>query len=272
MVLEHCGLPVTSFCGIGIGVPGHVTEKGSFVINSSNIWQTFDANKIRNAFSLPIVFENNVRCMALGQYLFHPEYTPENFAFFHVGTGMFCANIVDGSLFTGHTFISGEIGHIIANPTGLRCECGKQGCLQTVASEASLIKNARQLYQLDAFGILHRLVSSPEEISIETIAAAYALGDEAICTIVSNALKYLGIAISNIAILNNPEKIYLHGQLFSHPLIHSELSSILTSQLTFVENDYVKNFEICPFDNLDGATGACALAIQKLFLKKGLTE
>ena len=151
-------------------------------------------------------------------------------------------------------------------------KCGKQGCLQTVASESWLIKNTRQLYQLDSFGILHRLVSSPEEITTETIAAAYSLGDEAVCTIVSNALKYLGIAISNIAILNNPEKIYLHGQLFSHPLVHSELSSILTQQLTFVENDYVKNFEICPFDTLDGATGACALAIQKIFLKKGLTE
>lgn len=140
MVLKDCGIPLDSFCGIGIGVPGHVTEKGTFVINSSNIWQTFDANKIRDAFSLPVVFENNVRCMALGQYLFHPDYTPENFAFFHVGAGMFCANIVDGSLFTGHTFISGEIGHIIANPNGLRCECGKQGCLQTVASESWLIK------------------------------------------------------------------------------------------------------------------------------------
>ena len=87
MVLKDCGIPLDSFCGIGIGVPGHVTEKGTFVINSSNIWQTFDANKIRDAFSLPVVFENNVRCMALGQYLFHPDYTPENFAFFHVGAG-----------------------------------------------------------------------------------------------------------------------------------------------------------------------------------------
>lgn len=243
------------------------------MINSSNIWQTFDANKIRDAFPYLLYLKTMCAVWPLDS-TFSTRITPRRILpFFHVGAwACFVANIVDGSLFTGHTFISGEIGHIIANPNGLRCECGKQGCLQTVASESWLIKNTRQLYQLDSFGILHRLVSSPEEITTETIAAAYSLGDEAVCTIVSNALKYLGIAISNIAILNNPEKIYLHGQLFSHPLVHSELNSILTQQLTFVENDYVKNFEICPFDTLDGATGACALAIQKIFLKKGLTE
>ena len=100
----------------------------------------------------------------------------------------------------------GRLDTSLPTPTDCAVNAASRGCLQTVASESWLIKNTRQLYQLDSFGILHRLVSSPEEITTETIAAAYSLGDEAVCTIVSNALKYLGIAISNIAILNNPEK------------------------------------------------------------------
>lgn len=183
---------------------------------------------------------------------------------------MFCANILNGSLFQGHTYVSGEIGHTIVNPTGLRCECGKQGCLQTIASERWILKNVKQLYELDSFDILHRLVSSADEITLKTIAAAYSLGDETLISIVSNALKYLGISISNIAILMNPEKIFLHGELFTYPSIHSELMNLIHQQLTFIDNNYVQSIEILPYAKEDGAIGGAALAIMKFLLKNPL--
>lgn len=265
--LCESGISESMLVGIGIAIPGHLDKNGSFLVSNNNIWKSFRADTIKNSFSVPVVIENNARCMAVSHYLFHPEYTPENFAFFHVGLGMFCANIINGQLFLGHSYVSGEVGHIIVKSDGLRCECGKRGCLQTVASERWLIKNAQQLYQLGSSPILQRLVSSADDIDIQTIISAYTLGDEAITSLISNALNYLGISISNVAILMNSEKIFLHGELFSNPAIHSELIHMINLQLAFVESDYVESFEILPYRSEDGAIGGAALAIFKCFLK-----
>ena len=266
-LLTETAIPLSKIIGIGIAIPGHIDRNKEFMISNNSVWHNFNASTIRKAFSIPVVVENNARCMALSQYLFHPEYAPDSFAFFHVGLGMFCSNIVDGKLFLGNAYVSGEIGHTIVNPNGLRCECGKQGCLQTIASEKWLIQTARKLYNMDSSSILHHLVTSPDEITIQTLAVAYSMGDEAVCSFISNALRYLGISTSNIAILMNPEKIFLHGELFTYPYIHNELINIINNQLNFVEDDYVDSVEIIPYHPEDGAIGGAALAILECFLQ-----
>ncbi len=265
--LLKCHIPQNRFIGIGIAIPAHISKKTGHLVSNHSVWDKFDALMIRDAFSIPVVIENNARCMALSQYLFHPEYAPESFAFFHISQGMFCANIIEGRLFLGTAYVSGEIGHTIVNPHGLRCECGKRGCLQTIASEQRLIQDAKKLYTLDPSSLLHHLISSVDEITIGTIVAAYSLGDEAIISIIANALTYLGISTSNIAILMNPEKIFLHGELVSHPDIRSELIGIINNQLSFVESEQNNGIEILPYLPEDGALGGAALAILECFLQ-----
>ena len=265
--LCSCGISEKQLAGIGIAIPGHIDASSAKLVSNSKVWDHFDAAKIRSSFSVPVFFENNVRCMALGQYLFHPDSTPDSFAFFHVGLGMFCANMVDGQLFLGNAYVSGEIGHTIVNPNGLRCECGKQGCLQTIASERWLIQNAKKLYTADPSGILSQLAPSADEITIDTIVTAYSMGDEAVSAYITNALRYLGISTSNIAILMNPEKIFLHGKIFTYPEIHRELMNIINYQLSFVNGSHVESIEILPCNAQDGATGGAALAILEGFLE-----
>lgn len=87
------------------------------------------------------------------------------------------------------------------------------------------------------------------------------MGDEGILYYVSNALRYLGIALSNISILMDPKKVFLHGKMFTYPEIYSELSRCITSQLNFVGNEMLMGITPLPFDHKDGAIGGAALAI-----------
>ncbi len=265
--LHSCGITEDRLAGIGIAIPGHINAASSKLASNNNTWDSLDIAKIRSSFSVPVLFENNVRCMALSQYLFHPEITPDSFAFFHVGLGMFCANMMDGHLFLGNSYVSGEIGHTIVNPNGLSCECGKQGCLQTIASEQRFIHNAQKLYKTEPDGILRHLVASPEAITMDTIAAAYSMGDEAVTACVTHGLRYLGISTSNIAILMNPGKIFLHGAIFTYPEIQVELMNIIRQQLSFVESSHVESIEILPCGVQDGSIGGSALAILEGFLE-----
>ena len=271
-LVAESGISWDEIVGIGAAVPGHMNGSASSLITNRKTWQNFDPKRIEQELPLPIVCENNARCMALGEYLFSPQESPDSFAFFHVGMGMFCASVVDGEMFLGENYVAGEIGHTIVSEGGRRCECGTYGCLQTYASENHLIRNARLLYRNTPNTILRSLVSDDSQITIETITTAYSMGDPVIGMYIAEALKYLGITISNIAIITNPGKIFLHGQLFDNQDIQNELMDYIERQLIFVDRTYAGNVEILPYGAADGAVGASALAILRFFIRPVMGE
>lgn len=246
--------------GVGIAVPGHARTSGPGVISNLSIWNAFDLDRIRRECPVPVFAENNVRCMALKEYLFQPDTTPDNFAYLHVSLGMYCASMIDGQLFRNNSHLSGEIGHVIVDPNGIRCECGNTGCLQTVASENYLLQNARRLYELDQHTLLRRLADSPAQLTIDTMVNAHILGDSAVSFYMKKALNYLGITTSNIAILMDPHKILLHGKMFSYPEIQEEFLRTVQSQLSFMGSINPENIVFLPYADTDGAVGGAALA------------
>lgn len=252
--------------GIGIAVPGKLNNTKTEFLSDYQVWHSFNLQKLKDQFDLPIILENNVRSMAYGQYLFKPKSYPENFAFFHIGMGMHCASIVNGELFKENNYIAGEIGHTIVQVDGRRCECGKYGCLQTYASERWLLQATKLLYQNDCSAILKSLVNSEDSITTQHILTAYTLGDPIINQYISEALKYLSITVSNIYIILHPSKVFLHGELFHNEEICKELLSQINTQLAFLGNNYSNSIEIVPYSSLNGAIGASALAINTYFI------
>lgn len=257
---------VKSLIGIGVAVPGHVDAQQDKVITNSSTFPGFSGKELKKHLPFPVVLENNVRCMAFGLYLFDNT-SPETFAFFHSGLGMFCAMMKDSRLFQGTNYYAGEIGHTIVNPEGKKCECGKRGCLQTYCSETWLLKYCRLLYDSNASTVLTALKPSAEELTIEDISKAFSLGDTQVGNYISTALKYLGITISNLAIIMNPDKIYLHCSLFSNEEISEELMDYIKQQLLFVDDPTDRTVQLLPFNPFEGPLGAAAYAIKQFYIQ-----
>lgn len=223
--------------------------------------------KIKQRFLLPVVIENNVKSMAYGQYLFRAQDTPETFAFLHVGMGMYCANFINGEAFADDNYIAGEIGHTIVKIDGKKCECGKRGCLQTYASERWLLKAAKLLMENNGSVILKNIVGQ-DEVTIEHIVTAYKMGDELIRHYVVDALQCLSMAISNLSILMNPSKIFLHGRLFDDAMILNRFNTYIEDDLKYMGQNYFSHIEVVPGHSVDGAMGAAAKAIQTFFINE----
>lgn len=253
--------------GIGIGVPGKLNSQASGIIEESAIWSSFDPRKIKQKFHLPVIIDNNVKSMACGQYLFRAQNTPETFSFFHLGIGMYCANIVNGEAFADNNYIAGEIGHTIVKIDGKKCKCGKRGCLQTYASERWLLKAAQMLLENNGSVIL-KSVAGDEEVNIEHIITAFQMGDELIRHYIVDAMRCIGMAISNLSILMNPSKIFLHGRLFDDEMILNRFNTYIEEDLKYMGKNYFSHIEVVPCDPMDGALGAAAKAIQTFFINE----
>lgn len=253
--------------GVGIGMPGKLDSEAAGLIEEAATWKSFEPKKIKQRFRLPVIMDNNVKCMAYGQYLFSPQNTPDTFAFFHLGMGMYCATMVNGEMFADDNYLAGEIGHTIVKIDGKKCECGKCGCLQTYASERWLIKATNLLLETNSSVILRNVVGS-EKITIEHIIKAFKLGDEIVRQYVVDALKCLSMAISNMSILMNPSKIFLHGRLFDDDVILNRFHTYIEDDLKYMGQNYFSHIEVVPCESEDGAVGASAKVIQTFFINE----
>lgn len=254
---------------IGIAIPGHYTEETKHQIMTNNTyWKSFNLIKIKKHFSVPVYYSNNVHCMAKAESLFFtaPETDNSNFLFFHIGRGIHCTHVYHDDLYGKQNLQIGEIGHMIIRPDGEQCECGKRGCLQTYASETWLIHKARLLYDSTPDTYLRQLAETKNDIDLDTILTAYELGDEIVVRLISSAIKSIGIAITNLNMIIDAQRVFIHGKLFQS----ERTITLLKNYITFEPNLFTlpsrQELIIKPYSPYTGAIGAAAFSVYRNLL------
>ena len=90
-------------------------------------------------FALPVAVVNDANAAALAELMFG-EAAATNLICVRVDEGVGAGLVLDGRLYTGSSYAAGEIGHVVVDPDGARCACGKRGCLETEVSEPLLAR------------------------------------------------------------------------------------------------------------------------------------
>jgi len=187
---------------VGFGIPGIFSLKEHKTIQSPNIPE-LDNFSLHGAISrfieVPFWLDNDANMAAYGEYRCGAGKGVRDMILLTLGTGVGSGIIIDGKLLHGRCGFAAEMGHIVVNPEGERCNCGSQGCLETEASAGPIIRNYRRLTRTD------------ETLTAEEIAARAKRGDEAARRSFERAGYYLGIGLGTAINLLNPEKILLGG-------------------------------------------------------------
>jgi predicted NBD/HSP70 family sugar kinase len=124
--------------GIGIASPGIVDGDGVVVTAAHLGWSGLPLSAELSAeFGLPAVVVNDANAAALAELTFG-EGTATNLICVRVDEGVGAGLVLDGRLFTGPSYAAGEIGHVVVDPGGALCACGKRGCLETEVSDPLL--------------------------------------------------------------------------------------------------------------------------------------
>jgi predicted NBD/HSP70 family sugar kinase len=124
--------------GIGVGSPGVVDARG-VVLDAPNLgWQGEPlAQTLGDRTGVPAFVANDANTAALGEHTFG-DAEGGGLMVLRVGTGVGAGLILEGSLLHGHRAAAGEIGHVVVDPRGEQCACGRSGCLETLLAEPHL--------------------------------------------------------------------------------------------------------------------------------------
>jgi N-acetylglucosamine repressor len=140
--------------GISVGTPGIVERDGTirWALNLS-LGDLRLGDILRARYNLPTVVANDAWAAALATYLFRGGGRPSNLVVINVGSGIGAGLVLAGELFEGDRRGAGEIGHIVVDPNGAECHCGRRGCLETVASAPAILRAAAVAHLLGALDI-----------------------------------------------------------------------------------------------------------------------
>ncbi|KGX90869.1 glucokinase [Pontibacillus halophilus JSM 076056 = DSM 19796] len=198
------------FAGIGVGAPGFIEEETGLIYEAVNIgWVNFELSKqLNEATGYPVYVQNDANLAALGENWKGSGEQYKNVLAITLGTGVGGGIVVNGEILNGTNGMGGEIGHMtIETNGGHPCNCGKTGCLETVASATHIARLARERQAESKY--LQQLNAS--EISAKDVYEAADALDEVAQQVLDYVHYKLGMAIANLAIALNPAKIVIGG-------------------------------------------------------------
>lgn len=187
---------------IGIAVPGLVDEENGLAIHSENLgWRSVDlASRFRDRTPLPVAISQDVRAGARAESHSGAARGASSVLFVPIGTGVGSAIVIDGVVRSGPNHRAGEIGHIPVGSSRQPCVCGRNGCLESIASARAI----RSRYNEGA--------DIPVAGAADVITRAI-LGDTIAATVWADAVDALATTLNAVDLMLDLDLIVIGGGL-----------------------------------------------------------
>ena len=266
-VIECSKIEKEKILGAGVALHGIVNARTGMSIYSPYYgWKEINIKEaLENELNLGVYVDNDVRAMALGESWFGITKDISNFVTLNISNGIGAGIIINNKPYYGVDFSAGEIGHIVVEGDGDKCNCGNYGCLETVASNNNITKKAIKLIKQGTNSVLKELKADINQLTIEDISEAAKLEDELAISIIKEAARYIGIAITNLINILNPTSIVVVGEIFENTFNAIEtLNEIVKNRGMKLSSENVRIIK--SMLGRDAAVvGATTLVIQEIF-------
>ena len=208
-----CEKTSNNVVGIGVGAPMGNFLEGSIDMATNLGWgkKVMVTRKFSEFFNKPAFMVNDASAAAIGERTSGAAEDMDDFLVITLGTGLGCGVYVNGSLLHGKHGYAGELGHVTVDPHGRRCNCGRDGCLETYVSASGIMKSVNEFKNRKGFeeSVLHDQVAYPDSKAV----ALAAKGDALAKYVFEFTGEVLAGALANVIALFNPEAIIFSGGL-----------------------------------------------------------
>ncbi|MCR3759741.1 ROK family transcriptional regulator [Clostridium felsineum] len=229
--LKELSIDKSEVIGIGVGTVGPLNRKKGIMVKPKNFfnesWKDVNLkDMVEKDTSISCFIDNGANTAALAEYLFGSGKSFKSIVYIHCGVGIRSAVITDGIVIRTINDSEDAFAHMIVDLNGEKCTCGSKGCIESYSSIKAIIKR-------------FNLKSSIEKIKEEDYNALLNLKVKE-CDlakeVINKGAKTLGIGLSNLIKLLNPELVILCGPLINNYKFYYDICID-----TFNKNNYLNN-------------------------------
>jgi glucokinase len=203
--------------GCGLGVAGLLDVRAGLVYAAPNVagLQNLPLKKLlEEKVEVGVTLENDANAAAFAEYWMGAGQGVGSLVCLTLGTGIGSGIILEGKILRGASGAAAEAGHIPVEADGERCGCGARGCLEAYASATAIVRDARAaLARGERMALREPFEGRPEALTSKDVSDAARAGDPVARGILERAGRYLGVGLTSLVHLLNPDLITLAGGL-----------------------------------------------------------
>ncbi|WP_223588148.1 ROK family protein [Neobacillus bataviensis] len=229
-----------------MGIHGTVKKDETISFVPHHKWYNKDLKgDLEKSVNTAVYVENNANLCAFAEKVFHFHQSNDSISL-SMYSGIGLGFLFNGELIKGYHGFAGEMGHMIISPDGKPCNCGKNGCWELYASEASFFNNFSEI------------IDKPK-LTYQDIKSLVIARNSAVMTQMDEYIMYVSIGLNNIINILNPEILVLNSELLK--LLPDAMNTIKLNLKTSISN--YKEIFISDLGTNACVMGACAIAIKK---------
>jgi len=268
-LIDENGISHESVIGIGLAVRGLISNDLRTSVNSYGALSDMNypiCDKFEECTGFKTVLNNNVRALHAAQIFLDYDDNYGSQYFLRCEYGIGSSLFVQNKIWSGNNQNCGEIGHVpVVRENGKLCNCGRRGCLETVASLTAIRESVTENLSPETTPIMWNICNERQttELSVEDIFTAYENNDPGVTIVVNQAADELSKALYAVAKLIDPAKIVLYGKLFEQKAF---LNRILNSDINIDKLVVEKSEYNCELEY----KAASFLILEQFFINGGM--
>jgi glucokinase len=220
----------------GVVTPGVINEVTGVAAWSANLgFRDVPLRRlVSDRLGLPAALGHDVRAGGLAEARLGAGRGYRHVLVVPIGTGIAAAHVVDGKVFAGAHGAAGEIGHIVVRPDGPPCKCGQRGCLEAIASAASVARRYAERISAGPAGLDSPPSIKGSRVGADEVARLAATGDPVAAEVWRETIDALADGLLIGLALFDPEVVVVGGGLAeAGDALLVPLTTALRSRLTF---------------------------------------
>jgi len=258
-LLKDGNVQKTKLLGVGLGMAGIINaENGQLKYTSIFDWHDVNiVEMLTKRLKVPIYVDNDVNTLALTENWFGAGRGMDNFLLVTVGRGVGMGIVINGQIYRGSFGGAGEFGHTVIEINGPLCDCGKRGCLESIASDPAIMKSATEKISQGEL---------PNDIKdIIDLISLGKNGNTVVQKIFAKAGEALGVGIANLINIFNPQMVIISGEGVRAGALLMNPMKIAIKKNVFNGLFELTEIIVDPLDDDAWARGSASLVLQKLF-------
>jgi len=231
-LISSAKIDSTRIVGIGLSMPGLIDLDSGINYSYFKFGDSSLKKVLEDKFSKPVFIINDAQAKAIAELRFGQARGKKNVIVLNVSSGLSTGLILNGQVYHGSNGFSGEFSHTPFIEDGILCNCGKKGCLETVASGIALKRNAIAGLKNGMSSIISDIVADDlDSIQSKLVVEAALKGDQFSIGLISKVGYQLGKGTSILVQTLNPELIIMSGRV-------SRAGSFLTLPMEQALNEF----------------------------------
>ena len=232
---------------IGIASPGNPDNANICITNIVNLGiEKLDLKPISEKYNIPIKLKNDSKAAGLAEFKYGSLKKYNDAVFLCLGTGIGSAVFLNGKLLEANKHVGFELGHIVIDRDGIKCNCGKKGCFETYCSIKRFKEKARKVLNVGEI---------PAEELLKIIKEN--LENKEITKLIDEYIDNLIIGLSNVIDIFEPEAISLGGSfVFFKDLFYEKLIAEMQKRKYVFNKESVPEIVLADLKNDAGMIGA----------------